>query len=413
MSDVAERISMIRRGDVPPHYRKTKIGIYPKDWTLTSMGDCICEYREISNNINEIPVYSSSRNGLIPQAEYYDGKEAVQTNIGYKVVPPDYITYRHMSDDDIFHFNMNQTGGNILVSSEYPVFTVSDKAELGFILSVLNNTPRFRYFCGMRKLGGTRTRLYFKNLCAYQFYIPPLAEQKKISEILAQCDKVIELYQREIEELKNLKKGYMKKMFPAKDTSFPEIRFPRFTQPWEQRKLGETCKITMGQSPDGETYSDTPSDYILVQGNADLKDGWVLPRIWTTQKTKTAEAGDIIMSVRAPAGTIGKTAYDVVLGRGVAGIKGNEFIHQTLLKMNFDGYWRKFAAGSTFESINSDAISNAEIMIPDIEEQQLLGKFFNQQDYIIGLYQKKIEEMEQKKESLIQLLLTGIVRVKP
>ena len=84
----------------------------------------------------------------------------------------------------------------------------------------------------------------------------------------------------------------------------------------------------MGQSPDGATYSDVPSDYILVQGNADLKNGWVCPRIWTTQKTKTAEAGDLIMSVRAPAGAMGKTAYDVVLGRGVAGIKGNEFIYQ-------------------------------------------------------------------------------------
>ena len=56
----------------------------------------------------------------------------------------------------------------------------------------------------------------------------------------------------------------------------------------------------MGQSPDGATYSDVPSNYILVQGNADLKNGWVSPRIWTTQKTKTAEAGDLIMSVRAP-----------------------------------------------------------------------------------------------------------------
>lgn len=129
-------------------------------------------------------------------------------------------------------------------------------------------------------------------------------------------------------------------------------------------KLGNACQITMGQSPDGATYSDVPSDYILVQGNADLKNGWVCPRIWTTQKTKTAEAGDLIMSVRAPAGAMGKTNYNVVLGRGVAGIKGNEFIYQTLVKMDEDGYWKKLAAGSTFESINSDVISNAEIAVP-------------------------------------------------
>ena len=163
-----------------------------------------------------------------------------------------------------------------------------------------------------------------------------------------------------------------------------------FTIVWEQRRLGEVCEITMGQSPDGTTYSDTPSDYILVQGNADLKDGWVCPRIWTTQKNKTANAGDLIMSVRAPAGAMGKTAYDVVLGRGVAGIKGNELIYQLLVKMDSDGYWKKLAAGSTFESINSDTVINAEIVIPqDVEEQQKIGSYFRTLDHLITLHQRK------------------------
>jgi type I restriction enzyme S subunit len=144
----------------------------------------------------------------------------------------------------------------------------------------------------------------------------------------------------------------------------------------------------MGQSPDGATYSDVPSDYILVQGNADLKNGWVFPRVWTTQKTKTAEVGDLIMSVRAPAGAMGKTNYNVVLGRGVAGIKGNEFIYQTLVKMDEDGYWKKLAAGSTFESINSDVISNAEIAVPqDVDEQEKLGDYFRNLDNLITLHQ--------------------------
>ena len=146
----------------------------------------------------------------------------------------------------------------------------------------------------------------------------------------------------------------------------------------------------MGQSPDGTTYSDTPTNYILVQGNADLKDGWVCPRVWTTQITKIADAGDLIMSVRAPAGAMGKTAYNVVLGRGVAGIKGNEFIYQTLVKMDSDGYWKKVAAGSTFESINSDVISNAEIMLPqDVVEQDLVGRYLGCIDRLITLHQRK------------------------
>ena len=168
----------------------------------------------------------------------------------------------------------------------------------------------------------------------------------------------------------------------------PRIRFKGFEEDWEQRKLGEMCQITMGQSPDGSTYSETPSDFILVQGNADLKDGWIFPRIWTTQKTKTADAGDLIMSVRAPAGAMGKTAYNVVLGRGVAGIKGNEFIYQSLVNMDSDGYWKKLAAGSTFESINSDVVNGAELIIPqDIEEQIQIGSFFANLDHLITLHQ--------------------------
>ena len=182
----------------------------------------------------------------------------------------------------------------------------------------------------------------------------------------------------------------------------PQIRFKGFTDDWEQRELGEVCEITMGQSPDGSTYSDTPSDYILVQGNADLKDGWVCPRIWTTQKTKTAEAGDLIMSVRAPAGTMGKTAYNVVLGRGVAGIKGNEFIFQTLVKMDSDGYWKKLAAGSTFESINSDAVKTAEIEIPQVEEQEKIGSYFRNLDHLITLHQRKCETLQKLKKSMLQ-----------
>ena len=183
----------------------------------------------------------------------------------------------------------------------------------------------------------------------------------------------------------------------------PKLRFPGFTDDWEQRKLGEICQVTMGQSPDGATYSDVPSDYILVQGNADLKNGWVFPRVWTTQKTKTAEVGDLIMSVRAPAGAMGKTNYNVVLGRGVAGIKGNEFIYQTLVKMDEDGYWKKLAAGSTFESINSDVISNAEIAVPqDVDEQEKLGDYFRNLDHLITLHQCECNELQELKKSMLQ-----------
>ena len=183
----------------------------------------------------------------------------------------------------------------------------------------------------------------------------------------------------------------------------PNVRFKGFTDDWKQRKLGDVCEVTMGQSPDGSTYSDEPSDYILVQGNADLKDGWVVPRVWTSQKTKTAQAGDLIMSVRAPVGAMGKTAYDIVIGRGVATIKGNEFIYQTLVKYDADGYWKKLAAGSTFESVNSNEVKGAIINVPqDIEEQKKIGEYFLNLDHLITLHQQKITRLIKLKKAMLE-----------
>lgn len=166
--------------------------------------------------------------------------------------------------------------------------------------------------------------------------------------------------------------------------------------------MSDVVQIIMGQSPDGSTYSDKPSDYILVQGNADLQNGWVYPRVWTTQKTKMCNAGDLIMSVRAPAGSMGKTLYNAVIGRGVAAIKGNEFIYQTLVKMDNNGYWKALSCGSTFESLNSDNIKNAEVSIPNDIEQNKLGSIFENVDNLITLHQRKCEKLKNIKKSLLE-----------
>lgn len=183
----------------------------------------------------------------------------------------------------------------------------------------------------------------------------------------------------------------------------PVRRFKEFENApaWEQRKLGEVVEITMGQSPSSKNYTENPNDHILVQGNADMKNGYVVPRVWTTQITKQAEKGDLILSVRAPVGDIGKTDYDVVLGRGVAAIKGNSFIFQLLTKMKINGYWTRFSTGSTFESINSDNIKNAQISIPSLREQEKIGGLFNEFDSLIALHQRKLDKLKRVKSAYL------------
>ena len=290
-----------------------------------------------------------------------------------------------------------------LVSHRFPQFSLSDELDPQFLKFIILD-ERFRHHLWLASPGGAgRNRvLNLNQMLQYEIQIPCVAEQRKIAGALIDIDTLITLHQRKYDKLVAIKRSMLEKMFPREGSRFPEIRFAGFTDPWEQRKLGDVVQITMGQSPDGSTYSDEPSDYILVQGNADLQNGWVCPRIWTTQITKKADAGDLIMSVRAPAGAMGKTAYNVVIGRGVAAIKGNEFIYQLLVKMDVDGFWKTLSCGSTFESLNSDNIKNAEVKIPTTAEQIKIGGFFQYLDHLITLHQRKLEKLQAIKRSMLE-----------
>lgn len=180
-----------------------------------------------------------------------------------------------------------------------------------------------------------------------------------------------------------------------------KIRFKKYNDVWENVKLTEIAPIVMGQSPDSKNYTDNPNDYILVQGNADMKNGRVVPRVWTTQVTKLAEKGDLILSVRAPVGDIGKTDYNVVLGRGVAAVKGNEFLFQLLTKMKQSHYWLKFSTGSTFESINSNDIKSAEIYLPSVEEQSAIGSLFRTLDDLLASYKDNLANYQSLKATML------------
>lgn len=180
-----------------------------------------------------------------------------------------------------------------------------------------------------------------------------------------------------------------------------KIRFKKYNDVWKNVKLTETAPIVMGQSPDSKNYTDNPNDYILVQGNADMQNGRVVPRVWTTQITKLAEKGDLILSVRAPVGDIGKTDYNVVLGRGVAAIKGNEFIFQLLSRMKQFNYWSKLSTGSTFESINSSDIKSTEIYLPSPDEQSAIGSLFRTLDDLLASYKDNLANYQSLKATML------------
>ena len=237
---------------------------------------------------------------------------------------------------------------------------------------------------------------------AIKTFIPIVEEQSAIGSLFRIVDDFLSSYKDNLANYQSFKATMLSKMFPKAGQTIPEIRLDGFEGEWENKTLSEVTNITMGQSPKSENYTDNPNDYILVQGNADIKDKRVVPRLWTTEVTKFAEIGDIILTVRAPVGDIGKTDYNVVIGRGVAAIKGNDFIFYTLEKMKMTGFWNKFSTGSTFESISSNDIKEAIIQIPTIEEQQAIGFYFSSLDQLITSYQEKITQLETLKKKLLQ-----------
>ena len=411
-SEVKERIDQLRHGIVPEGYKRTKVGICPEDWVENVLGDIYTERKEPGKEglpLLMVSIHSGVSDGEVGEKDLPKRFKRIEDKSQYK---------RAVVGDLVFNMMRAWQGaiGSVrtegMVSPAYVVAKPNDMVDPLF-MDYYMKTNRMVHTIHRQSYGVTdfRLRLYWESFAPIPCVLPPAREQKKIAEILTTQGKVIELEQQKIEEIIKEKQFFLKKMFPKKGEAVPEIRFKGFTDPWEQRKLGDTVQITMGQSPDGSTYSDVPSDYILVQGNADLQNGWVFPRVWTSQMTKKADVGDLIMSVRAPAGAMGKTAYNAVIGRGVAAIKGNEFIYQLLVKMDSDGYWKALSCGSTFESLNSDNIKNADMLIPDVSEQEKIGEYFANLDCLITLHQRKLEEEKKKKKALMQLLLTGIVRV--
>ena len=370
---------------------------FTDDWEQRKLGE-ICQrvIRKNKNNESDLPLTIASQYGLIDQRDFFNKVVAAKDMSNYYLLRKGEFAYNKSYSNgfeygSIKRLNAYEQG---CLSTLYICFEItSDEVDSDYLECFFDTLKWYGDLSMICAEGARNHGLLNVDIKAFFADInvstpTNLKEQRKIATYLNNLDHLITLHQRKCDETKKLKKFMLQKMFPKKDANKPEIRFAGFTDDWEQRKLGDTVQITMGQSPDGSTYSETPSDYILVQGNADLKDGWVSPRVWTSQMTKKADAGDLIMSVRAPAGAMGKTAYNAVIGRGVAAIKGNEFIYQSLVKMDSNGYWKKLSSGSTFESLNSNNIKDAEIFVPCDEEQQKIGQYFSNLDNLITLHRR-------------------------
>src|SRR6266700_610650 len=192
-------------------------------------------------------------------------------------------------------------------------------------------------------------------------WLPPLLEQNAIATALSDVDALIASLDKLIAKKRDIKQATMQQLLTGK------TRLPGFSGKWEIKKLGEIAYINMGQSPDSKNYNIKGIGIALIQGNADIENRKSISRVWTTQFSKTCNEGDLIMTVRAPVGSIGIATKESCLGRGVCSLKcisdDSHFIFHSMVFL--EGKWKTFGQGSTFASANSSQIAEFPLSIPD------------------------------------------------
>ena len=405
--DIRKRIEAVYRGDTPDGYIVENHQLRPRDWKCEKIGKYLKTHDEFSNDTEKYALATSSRQGLMLQTDYYNDQRYEVTTGGFHIVPEGFITYRHMSDDDVFKFNLNSLGAPVLVSPEYPVFTTTDELNKYLLIEYLNGMKEFRAYCSVQKKGSTRTRMYFSRLSEFEIPIPPVAEQGKIAEILSACNRAIELKQQLVEELQSLKKTCLAKMFPREGSDVPEARFPGFKDPWIQRKVSDVANrfdnLRIPVAANLRIPGTTP--YYGANGIQDYVQGFT----HDGEYVLVAEDGANDLKnypVKYVSGRIWVNNHAHVL-QSKAQLADNRFLAFLISQADIEA----LLVGSGRAKLNAEVLMDINLQMPCIREQIVIGQFLTKYDSLITLYQRELEAAQQKKKALMQLLLTGIVRV--
>jgi len=304
---------------------------------------------------------------------------------------------------------------------------------LNLILEI--EQPRMDYLA----VAAAQKNINIEFLKPYKVTLPhTLPEQQKIAAFLTAVDERIRLLQRKKAKLEEYKKGVMQRLFAAPPLSasgfsgledeqdqngsedHPPIqsfgksssRQLRFQDEnghdfpdWEEKKLGEVAVVNMGQSPQSKSYNSVGDGTYLIQGNADIFNRFSKPRQWTNEPTKICEIGDLLLTVRAPVGSIAKSIHKACIGRGICALKAKsnsdiEYLYQYLLF--FEPKWTSIEQGSTFTAISGIDIRTLKIVFPTLPEQQKIASFLSSIDTAIEKVSQQIEGAGAFKRGLLQ-----------
>jgi type I restriction enzyme S subunit len=365
----------------------------------------------------ELPVYSSTREGLKRQDAYFDGR-VLQNKNEYGLVPPGCLVYRHMSDDGLFKFNINETGGDIAVSKEYPVFSTKALNPV-FLLAKLNDGLDFKNFALSQKAGGTRTRLYFSRLCEWRTLLPSPAEQQKIAECLSSVDELMAAQARKVEVLKTHKKGLMQQLFPREGETQPRLRFPEFRNAgeWEEVSLGDIAEIKLGKMLDKQKH--TTGQLLPYLNNLAVRWNEVntsnLPQMYFNDRELDRfglRAGDVVV---CEGGEPGRAAVwdgslpDLKFQKAIHRVRFNVPFEPTILVLHLENLagtiqFEMLFTGGGIKHLTGETFARLKVPLIPHAEQQRIADCLTSLDALITAETQKIESLKTHKKGLMQQL---------
>ena len=277
-----------------------------------------------------------------------------------------------------------------IMSPAYYIFRIRNTNEvLPDYLAMWFMRTEFDREASYIAVGGVRGSMPWEDFCDMKLPIPDLKEQEKIVNTYNAITKRIQLKQKINENLEKTAQCLFEKTISQKE---------------KNGKLNDIATITMGQSPDGDSYNENGNGEVFYQGKSDFGNRFVSERVFTTAPTRIANPNDILLSVRAPVGVINITQKKCCIGRGLAAIssknKQNSFLFYTLKSLSpafeiFNG------EGTVFGSINREGLENLEIVIPDNNEITEFEKYASKIDKEIENNEIEISKLQELKQLVI------------
>lgn len=249
----------------------------------------------------------------------------------------------------------------------------------------------------------------------WEIIIPSKTEQNKIGEFIQKLNSLIALHQRKLEHLQEQKKGLLQKMFPKNGETVPEVRFPGFTDAWEQRKLGEFFKKYQNK-----IFLDDETKYIQISvrntGKVEYRTTNYGKDIGRKRQylVDTKHYPDTLTFTRQTIyeggiGYIPNSLNGAIVTENMPLLAKNSKLDKDFSKILFKTHLyyhnvieKNKPIGSAQKALHEKVWLDCIVLVPSLHEQQKIGNFFKQLDSLITLHQRKLEHLELMKKGLLQ-----------